>query len=140
MKIIDQINHMKVIKIIKDFFILSVTILILDKIYLGSVLSDPFMKMIEKIQKKEGNVNYTYAIVVYLLMVVGIHTFIINDKRSAMSAFLLGTIIYGVFDFTNLAIFSDYSLELAIHDTIWGGTLFYITTKIYELINRSYKK
>ena len=125
---------MSTIQVFKDFLILSTTILILDKIYLGSVLSDPFMKMIKKIQKREGNVNYAYALIVYLLIVIAIHTFIIREKKSAWSVFLLGIVIYGVFDFTNLAIFSDYSLGLAIHDTIWGGTLFYITTKVYEVL------
>ena len=124
------------IEVIKDYSILSITILILDKIYLGSVLGDPFMKMVRKIQKRGVKVNYASASIVYLLIVVAIHTFIIREKRSGWHAFLLGMVIYGVFDFTNLAIFSDYSLGLAIHDTIWGGTLFYITVKIYELLTQ----
>ena len=125
--------------IVKNFLLLSVIILILDYIYLGSILKDPFMKVIKKIQKKEGKVNFYYAAVVYLLMITSIHYFIITEERAPFSAFILGIIIYGVFDFTNLAIFADYPIGLAIHDTIWGGTLFFLTTLIFDYINKRLK-
>ena len=124
---------------VKNFFLLAIIILLLDYIYLGSVLKDPFMKVIKKIQKKEGKVNLYYAAVVYLLMITSIHYFIIKDSRTPFSAFILGIIIYGVFDFTNLSIFDDYPLGLAIHDTIWGGTLFFLATLIFEHITKRSK-
>lgn len=120
--------------LLRDIILLSVIILVLDYLYLGGVLKDPFMKIIKKIQKKEGKIHFGYAAVVYVLMITAIHYFVIKEKGNAWDAFLLGIIIYGVFDFTNLAIFSDYSLPLAIHDTLWGGTLFFLTTKIFDLI------
>lgn len=127
------------LRTVKNFFLLAIIILLLDYIYLGSVLKDPFMKVIKKIQKKEGKVNLYYATVVYLLMITSIHYFIIKGNRSPFSAFILGIIIYGVFDFTNLAIFDDYPLGLAIHDTIWGGTLFFLATLIFEHITKKSK-
>lgn len=118
----------------RNIILLSIIVLTLDYLYLGGILKDPFLKMVKKIQKKEGNVNYVYTAVVYILIITGIHYFIIREKRSGFDAFLLGSIIYGIFDFTNLAIFDDYSLTLAIHDTLWGGTLFFLTTKIYDYL------
>ena len=52
------------LRTVKNFFLLAIIILLLDYIYLGSVLKDPFMKVIKKIQKKEGKVNLYYATVV----------------------------------------------------------------------------
>lgn len=126
-------------RVVRNFLLLAIIILILDYIYLGSVLKDPFMKVIKKIQKKKGKVNLYYAAIVYLMMITSIHYFIIIERRSPFSAFILGTIIYGVFDFTNLAIFDDYPLGLAIHDTIWGGTLFFLATLIFEYISKRLK-
>jgi uncharacterized membrane protein len=120
--------------LLRNISLLALIILSLDYLYLGGILKDPFMKVIKKIQKKEGKINYGYSAVVYILIITSIHYFIIKDKKSSWDAFVLGIIIYGVFDFTNLAIFSDYSLPLAIHDTLWGGTLFFLTTKIFDLI------
>lgn len=125
---------MKAFKYIRNFFILSFIILVIDYIYLGGITKDPFMKTVEKIQNKKGSVNYFYSAIVYLLIITGVHYFIIIEGRHPISAFILGTIIYGVFDFTNLAIFDDYPVGLALHDTIWGGTLFFFATIIFEYV------
>ena len=44
---------------------------------------------------------------------------------------MLGIVIYGVFDFTNIALFSNYNLFIAIQDNVVGGTLFYLTKKLF---------
>lgn len=122
-----------VVDYLKNIFLMVAILLTIDYLYIDGVLKDPFMKVIQKIQKKEGEINYIYAAIVYILIILAIHYFIIKEKKSSRDAFILGLLIYGVFDFTNLAIFSDYSLPLAIHDTLWGGILFFLTTEIYHL-------
>jgi uncharacterized membrane protein len=49
-------------------------------------------------------------------------------------AFLLGIVIYGVYETTNYALFKDWSILTVIIDTLWGGTLFAITTYIVNLL------
>ena len=121
---------------IYNIIILGIIILALDYAYLGLVLRDPFLKMVKKIQKKGANetvnVKREYAVVVYCLMIGALYYFIIREGKTSKSAFILGFVIYGVFDFTNIAIFDNYSLLLALHDTVWGGTLFFLTTVIYR--------
>ena len=62
-----------------------------------------------------------------------------GEKQSKIvrNSIILGLIIYGVFDFTNLAIFENYSLKLGLIDMLWGGILFgvssYIATKKLNL-------
>ena len=49
-------------------------------------------------------------------------------KIRVWHCWLLGFIIYGVFDATNLALFKKWDIRLAISDAIWGGVLFALTT------------
>jgi uncharacterized membrane protein len=49
-----------------------------------------------------------------------------------LDAFLLGLVIYGTFDFTNMALFKKWSLTTSIIDTLWGGTLFALSTYIIK--------
>ena len=60
--------------------------------------------------------------------------FIIKPNRSVQDAFLLGLIIYGVFETTNMALFSKWSWLTVLIDTIWGGILFALTTFIVKLL------
>ena len=55
-----------------------------------------------------------------------------NKSKGELSkrAGILGFIIYSVFDFTNLAIFTNYEVMLAVLDSVWGGILFSLTTFI----------
>jgi uncharacterized membrane protein len=50
------------------------------------------------------------------------------------ATFWKGFAIYAVFDGTNLAIFKDYPVDLAIADTIWGGRLFSLLSYVRTLI------
>jgi uncharacterized membrane protein len=43
--------------------------------------------------------------------------------------------LYGLYNFTNLAVLRDYSYQLAIRDTLWGITLITTVTFISSKIN-----
>ena len=49
-------------------------------------------------------------------------------------ASILGWVIYGVYESTNLAVFKKWDLKTVLVDGIWGGILFGLTTYIYLLI------
>ena len=53
-----------------------------------------------------------------------------------LQAVISGSLVYAVYDFTNLAVFKDYSLAFALLDTTWGGILsgitFYLVNKILK--------
>jgi len=104
--------------------------LALDSVYLSNIGGPLFAKMVKGIQKDEMKINIFGAIGSYLLLILVLYKFIIVERKSPSDAFLLGFCIYGVFDFTNIAIFKNYSLLPALLDTLWGGVLFYIVTKI----------
>ena len=113
-----------------DYIVPAFTMLTLDSVYLSNIGGPLFAKMVKGIQKDDMKINIFGAIGSYLLLILVLYKFIIVERKSPSDAFLLGFCIYGVFDFTNIAIFKNYSLLPALLDTLWGGVLFYIVTKL----------
>ena len=112
-----------------------VVFLSLDSIYLF-LMKNPFFKQIETVQKSPLSMNISAAVLCYISLVVGLFYFIIHKKHSILDAFLLGLYVYAVYETTNLSIFKNWTWNLAIIDTLWGGILFSLTTAI---IYRIYK-
>jgi len=103
--------------------------------------------MITKIQISPFSPKIIYSIPVYILIVLAIIVYVlpkINNKTilkdSILYGGLLGLIIFGVFEFTNIILFEKYSLNLALIDIIWGIFLFSIVTYSTKkfLINSKY--
>jgi uncharacterized membrane protein len=69
------------------------------------------------------------ALLCYILLILGINYFIIDQKKSVLDAFLLGILIYGVYETTSYAILDKWNMQAVALDTLWGGVLFAITTK-----------
>jgi len=112
----------------------AVILLSLDFIYLNLTKS-VFQTQVFKIQHGVMNVKLIPAVLCYFFLVIGLNYFILQPHRTILEAFLLGFIIYGVFDSTNLAIFKNYEWNVAIMDTVWGGILFALTTWIIYTFN-----
>lgn len=114
--------------------------LFIDSVYLINIGGPMFDKMVKKIQKDDIKINIYGAIGSYILMILAIYKFIILERKPPMDAFILGICIYGVFDFTNYAIFKNYNIMIGLLDMLWGGILYYIVTIItYKLLGINYK-
>ncbi len=74
--------------------------------------------VIRDVQGEDLQPRYLSAAIVYLLL-----AYMLLEAKSYKQAFIYGVCIYGVFDFTNLAIFTRYDWKLAVVDTLWGGVL-----------------
>ena len=93
-------------------------------------LTSPYVIPIyEKIQGGPLKVAPMAAIVVYIAL-----AWLLIQQTSVLGAFLNGAAIYAVYDFTNLTIFKDFSLAMAVFDTIWGGCLFAICHYVLSLL------
>ena len=118
-----------------DYIIPAFSMLALDSLYLSNIGGPLFAKMIKGIQKEDMKLNVFGAIGSYILLILVLYKFIILERKPLSDAFLLGFCVYGIFDFTNIAILKNYQLIPAIVDTIWGGVLFYIVTWLtYKLL------
>jgi uncharacterized membrane protein len=122
-----------------DYIIPAFSMLALDSIYLTNIGGPMFDKMVKKIQTDDMKLNVYGAIGAYILMILAIYKFIIMDRKSPNDAFILGLCIYGVFDFTNYAIFKDYNMFIGALDMLWGGILYYVVTWFtYKILGIKY--
>ena len=108
----------------------------IDFAYL-SMIKGYYTRQIVAVQGSPMVINLFGAIVTYVFLIFGLNYFIIRPGRSAQDAFLLGLVVYGVYDFTNLALFSKWQLFTAVTDTLWGGALFYLTTMLVQTVARA---
>jgi uncharacterized membrane protein len=111
------------------FLITAILLVVIDFIYLN-IIRSYFENQVKIVQGAPLQVNFLGLILCYIFLIFGLNYFIIKSKRSAYDAFLLGILIYGVFETTNYALFKKWSIFTVILDTLWGGTLFAIVTFI----------
>lgn len=118
-----------------DFKLLvsAIVFVVIDSIYL-STISNYFNNQIKLVQGSPIKMNYLATLLCYIFLIFGINYFIIKPNRSIQDAFLLGLVIYGVFETTNMALFAKWSWLTVIMDTLWGGILFALTTYIVKFI------
>jgi uncharacterized membrane protein len=118
-----------------DFLMLvsAIVFITTDFVYLN-VIKDYFNNQIISVQGSPVKVNYLGAALCYIFLIVGINYFIIKPRKSVNDAFLLGIVIYGVYETTNYALFKNWSMLTVIIDTLWGGLLFAFTTYIVNML------
>ena len=120
----------------KELFISGVIMLLLDMVYLSSLGKTFFSPLVKSVQGSDLKVNIYYALACYLIMIFGLNYFIISKNKDIIDAFILGILVYGVFDTTSGAIFKNWSLKAALIDTIWGGLLFAFVTYLTKKISK----
>ena len=118
-----------------DFLMLVSAIIFIttDFVYLN-VIKDYFLNQIKLVQGSEPKVNYLGVALCYIFLIAGINYFIIKPRKSVNDAFLLGIVIYGVYETTNYALLKNWSIITVIIDTLWGGLLFAFTTYIVNML------
>jgi uncharacterized membrane protein len=117
------------------FFFTAVLVLFLlvDLPYL-SLISETYNNVIQSIQGSFINPKILGFVVTYLIIAFQFYYFY-NKDMSLSSAFILGFTTYGIYDFTNYALFDKYPLSVAITDTLWGGILYSIVFSIIKIYN-----
>jgi uncharacterized membrane protein len=130
------------------YILAFVIILVLDVlwIYLNFKM---YAKNIRNVQKTDLVLNYTYAFIAYALVVfASLYIAIpftknylnkndsITDKlyKSLIYGGSIGLAVYGIYNFTNLSIFKEYSLNLAIIDSVWGTMMNTFVVFVYTLL------
>jgi len=101
--------------------------LLLDAVYL-TTFSSFFNKLVTKVQGSKIEFGIVGAILCYIFLIGGLNYFIISPRKSVKDAFLLGIVIYGVYETTNYSLFKNWSPVAVAMDTLWGGTLFALTS------------
>ena len=123
---------------IKEYIKILIILLLLDLPMITYINKDMYYSMFKKINNNQNmiinNNKIISAIIAYLLLAYSLYYFIIIKKSKLDDAFILGLIIYGIYNTTNYFTINNYSLEVSIKDTLWGGILFYLIIYIYNLL------
>ena len=124
----DQADREKYSVFLKLYAIALPVFFALDMVWLGLVANDFYRDQIGNLMKSD--INWTAAIVFYLLFVVGLVLFVITpalERQSWMHALLFGAlfglITYATYDLSNLATLKDWPLLVAMVDMAWGAVL-----------------
>ena len=107
----------------------------IDFVYLNMIKSY-FEKQIQTVQGSAVQINFLGAAICYIFLIVGLNYFIIKPHKNISEAFLLGIVIYGVYETTNYALLKKWSFLTVLMDTLWGGILFAVTTYIVNLLRK----
>jgi len=120
-----------------DFLMLvsAIVFISIDFVYLN-LFKSYFNNQIQSIQGSQLQINLSGAAICYIFLVVGINYFIIKPNKSVSDAFLLGLVIYGVYETTNYSLFKKWSILTVFIDTLWGGVLFALTTYIVNILRK----
>ena len=116
-------------KWIREIIISVVVLLILDGAYL-TANHQLFENQVISVQRVVLQPRFLGMAICYLALIFGLNYFIISKNRPIHEAFLLGLVIYTVYDSTNYTIFKQWKPVVALMDSIWGGLLFALTTFI----------
>lgn len=91
-----------------------------------------------------GPVNWTAAIVFYLIFIVGILIFAVApalESQSWQKALVLGALFgfftYATYDLTNLATLREWPLTVTLVDMVWGAVLSGSVATVSFFIGRS---
>jgi len=109
------------------YLLTAIIFVILDGLYIN-FFKDYFNRQIKSVQGSDIQINIIASGIVYIFLIFGLSYFIIQKNRSVKDAFILGLVIYAVYDFTNVALLKNWKVSTAILDTLWGGILFGSTT------------
>ena len=111
----------------------AIVMISLDFVYL-TVMKGYFSNQVKAVQGVPLKINYLGAAICYIFLITGLNYFIIKPRKSVTDAFLLGIVIYGVYETTNYALLKNWSIFTVIIDTLWGGLLFAFTTYIVNML------
>ena len=125
---------------IKLFLVVLVLFVVLDFLWLGFVVKDfnlLQLAQIGRIENGDFQLNYSAAAIAYILMALAVQFYVLpqvkmHDRLAKVFLIgaLLGLIVYGVFDMTNLAILRNYPIEFVVADMAWGTVVFGLVSVI----------
>ena len=125
---------------IKIYIIILLLFLVIDLpviLWLNKEMYSEQFNHINKCYSEENSILYSIVggLVAYLLLAFAIYYFVVmpeieNNKKPPTSrgdlfikGMLMGLIIYGIYNGTNIARIKMYSLKVSIIDTCWGALL-----------------
>ncbi len=115
-------------KILLSYFLTTLVFFAIDMVWLGFIAKNLYRKYLGGFLS--DTVNWTAAIIFYLLFIIGIFFFAIlpahennSLSKAIINGALFGLFTYATYDLTNLATLKDWPLPIVFIDIIWGMVL-----------------
>ena len=103
-------------KEIKLIFLIALVLVFID-IFVLYTLSKFFNSQIIAIQGSPIKMNYIAAILSYVFIVLSLYIFVISRKAKLIEAFLLGFLIYGIYELTTKSLLNNsYKSKFILFD------------------------
>ena len=110
-----------------------------------------YSSVIQKVQKSPASLRNEYAFIAYIIILFSVfyvaipftsqsikkgESISIENKllKSFMYGGAVGFSIYGIYNFTTLAIYKDADPTIGVIDTLWGTALYTLTTFVFLLL------
>lgn len=115
-------------KLFLAYLLTFLVFLAIDMLWLGFIARDLYRRELGAFLS--DTVNWTAAIVFYLIFIAGIFYFVLipavekdSLQLALLSGALLGGLTYATYDLTNMATLKDWPLKIVIIDIAWGMVL-----------------
>ncbi|MBK7432982.1 MAG: DUF2177 family protein [Chitinophagaceae bacterium] len=119
---------MSIPKLIISYLLTTLVFFAIDMVWLGLIARNLYRKYLGSFLS--DTVNWTAAIIFYLLFIVGIFYFAIlpaieknSLAKAVLSGALFGFFTYATYDLTNLATLKNWPLPIVFIDMAWGAVL-----------------
>ncbi|MBD3203742.1 DUF2177 family protein [Candidatus Woesearchaeota archaeon] len=117
-------------KKITHYLITFLFLLGIDLVWISLVMNKMYQEVFSGILRT--NPIVWSAVFAWILIPLGIVMFTVPISRNANQSIsygaLYGLILYGVYDFTNYAVLSPYTLKMTLLDIAWGTCICSITS------------
>jgi uncharacterized membrane protein len=134
---------------LKVFFIALVCLAVIDFLWIGIIANSMYMTGLADLARiEDGKIKPVMwaAVLVYLVLALGLALFVlpqISADDSWLKALgygaMLGFVVYGVYDMTNLSTLAKWPVYLSLIDWIWGcvlcGSVSLITRLLRDLVS-----
>jgi uncharacterized membrane protein len=125
-----------------EYVIALIASLVLDGIWLGVISKSLYKKYIGDLMLQTPHV--VPALIFYLIFSLASVVFIINPAVTGQWGLgkvigygaLLGLVIYGAYDLTNLAILKNWPLTISLIDIAWGVTFSAVGALVTVVLSR----
>ncbi len=128
-----------------SFLKTMIILIILDYLWIGFINYKNYEQTITAVQGNKLKPRYISALIVYIVIALTVIIWTVpkvkevTTKRSdlLMNSYkyggMLGFLSYALFNFTNNAIFTNWTLKTSIVDTLWGTFLMGTTTYLIAM-------
>lgn len=122
---------------LKKYIVALLIVLTLDLTWLLLIMKEFYQEQLSGFLRPEI-VPFWSALLAWFLIPLGIVLFVDkisrNRKESIFYGAIYGLILYGVYEFTNYATLSNWTIELVFVDIIWGMFLCSVSSYLLKTI------